>query len=53
MAVVPFVVGMYTRLYRNVLNVYHTVESCNCINSSFRDSGVFGYAYLSGRCLHN
>ncbi|KAJ3078877.1 Mitochondrial-processing peptidase subunit alpha, partial [Quaeritorhiza haematococci] len=34
--------GMYTRLYTQVLNRYHWVESCNMLNYSYLDSGLFG-----------
>ncbi|KAI9105307.1 Metalloenzyme, LuxS/M16 peptidase-like protein [Phlyctochytrium arcticum] len=34
--------GMYTRLYTQVLNRYHWVESCNMINFSYLDTGLFG-----------
>lgn len=34
--------GMYSRLYRNVLNACHWVESANSFNSIFTDSSIFG-----------
>jgi processing peptidase subunit alpha len=34
--------GMYSRLYQNVLNQHHWVESANSFNSIFTDSSVFG-----------
>ncbi|KAJ3172540.1 Mitochondrial-processing peptidase subunit alpha [Geranomyces variabilis] len=34
--------GMYTRLYTQVLNRYHWVESCNMVNFSYLDAGLFG-----------
>jgi mitochondrial-processing peptidase subunit alpha len=34
--------GMYSRLYTNVLNQYHWVESCVGFSNSYSDSGVFG-----------
>ncbi|KAI8917659.1 Metalloenzyme, LuxS/M16 peptidase-like protein [Powellomyces hirtus] len=34
--------GMYTRLYTQVLNRYHWVESCNMVNFSYLDTGLFG-----------
>lgn len=34
--------GMYTRLYTQVLNQNGWIESCNVINHSHRDSGLFG-----------
>ena len=33
---------MYSRLYTDVLNRHHWVESCNTINHSYKDSGLFG-----------
>ncbi|KAI0883561.1 peptidase M16 inactive domain-containing protein [Annulohypoxylon maeteangense] len=36
--------GMYSRLYTNVLNQYHWVESCQAFNHSYTDSGLFGIA---------
>ncbi|KAI1087721.1 peptidase M16 inactive domain-containing protein [Rostrohypoxylon terebratum] len=36
--------GMYSRLYTNVLNQYHWVESCQSFNHSYTDSGLFGIA---------
>lgn len=35
--------GMYSRLYRNVLNQYNWVESITCFNSIFNDSALFGF----------
>jgi processing peptidase subunit alpha len=40
--------GMYSRLYSNVLNQYHWVESCVAFNHSYTDSGLFG---ISASCL--
>ena len=34
--------GMYSRLYRHVLNRYGWVESCVAFNNSYTDSGLFG-----------
>lgn len=34
--------GMYSRLYLNVLNRYHWIQSCNVFNSIHTDSGLFG-----------
>jgi len=34
--------GMYSRLYRNVLNQHHFFENATCFNSIFNDSGLFG-----------
>lgn len=34
--------GMYSRLYQNVLNAHHWVESANSFNSIFTDSSIFG-----------
>ncbi|KAL8801587.1 MAG: hypothetical protein Q9200_006909 [Gallowayella weberi] len=39
--------GMYSRLYTNVLNQYHWVESCVAFNNSYTDSGLFG---ISASC---
>lgn len=39
--------GMYSRLYQNVLNQHHWVESANCFNSLFADSSLFG---MYGTC---
>lgn len=39
--------GMYSRLYTNVLNQYHWVESCVAFNHSYTDSGLFG---ISASC---
>ena len=36
--------GMYSRLYRNVLNHNSWIESCVAFNNSFTDSGLFGIA---------
>ncbi|KAF2027480.1 hypothetical protein EK21DRAFT_71919 [Setomelanomma holmii] len=36
--------GMYSRLYTNVLNQHHWVESCVAFNHSYTDSGLFGIA---------
>jgi len=33
--------GMYTRLYTNVLNQYHWVNSAQATNHSYADSGIF------------
>ncbi|KAH7308160.1 peptidase M16 inactive domain-containing protein [Stachybotrys elegans] len=40
--------GMYSRLYTNVLNQYHWVESCVAFNHSYTDSGLFG---ISASCV--
>jgi hypothetical protein len=32
--------GMYTRLYRRVLNSYGFVDSASCFNSFYLDSGI-------------
>jgi len=34
--------GMYSRLYRHVLNQHHFFENATCFNSIFKDSGLFG-----------
>jgi processing peptidase subunit alpha len=34
--------GMYTRLYTEVLNKYHWIESANKIHHSYCDTGLFG-----------
>lgn len=34
--------GMLTRLYTNVLNRYHEVQSANMFNMFYSDSGIFG-----------
>lgn len=39
--------GMYSRLYTNVLNQHHWVESCVAFNHSYTDSGLFG---ISASC---
>ena len=39
--------GMYSRLYTNVLNQHHWVESCIAFNHSYTDSGLFG---ISATC---
>ena len=39
--------GMYSRLYRNVLNQHGWVESCVAFNHSYTDSGLFG---ISASC---
>ena len=39
--------GMYSRLYRNVLNRHGWVESCVAFNHSYTDSGLFG---ISASC---
>jgi processing peptidase subunit alpha len=36
--------GMYTRLYTNVLNRYHTVDYCAGFHHCYADSGLFGIA---------
>ncbi|XP_046844484.1 mitochondrial-processing peptidase subunit alpha-like [Xenia sp. Carnegie-2017] len=33
--------GMYSRLYLNVLNRYHWINSCTAFNHSYIDSGIF------------
>ena len=40
--------GMYSRLYTNVLNQHHWVESCVAFNHSYTDSGLFG---ISASCV--
>ena len=39
--------GMYSRLYTDVLNQHHWVESCVAFNHSYTDSGLFG---ISASC---
>jgi len=39
--------GMYSRLYRQVLNRYHWVESAECFLNVHDDSGIFG---IDGSC---
>jgi len=39
--------GMHSRLFLNVLNTHHQVETCMAFNSMNSDSGLFGM-YLSG-----
>jgi len=39
--------GMYSRLYRNVLNGYASVESVQSFTSNFSDTGIFG---VHGTC---
>ncbi|TID18838.1 hypothetical protein E6O75_ATG05959 [Venturia nashicola] len=39
--------GMYSRLYTQVLNQFHWVESCVAFNHSYSDSGLFG---ISASC---
>jgi len=34
--------GMYSRLYTNVLNQYHSVDHCASFHHCYADSGVFG-----------
>lgn len=34
--------GMYSRLYRNVLNRYEWVQSATAFNTAYSDSGLFG-----------
>ncbi|KAJ3296556.1 Mitochondrial-processing peptidase subunit alpha [Rhizoclosmatium sp. JEL0117] len=34
--------GMYTRLYTEVLNRYHWVESCNTLSYSYQPTSLFG-----------
>ncbi|KAJ3068198.1 Mitochondrial-processing peptidase subunit alpha [Podochytrium sp. JEL0797] len=34
--------GMYTRLYTEVLNRYHWVESCNMLSYSYQPTSLFG-----------
>ncbi|KAJ3124317.1 Mitochondrial-processing peptidase subunit alpha [Physocladia obscura] len=34
--------GMYTRLYTEVLNRYHWVESCNTLSFSYQPTSLFG-----------
>lgn len=41
---------MYSRLYTNVLNQHHWVESCVAFNHSYTDSGLFG---ISASCSPN
>jgi len=33
--------GMYSRFYTRVLNIYHRVESAQCVTASYTDSGLF------------
>lgn len=40
--------GMYSRLFTNVLNQHHWVESCVAFNHSYTDSGLFG---ISASCV--
>jgi len=40
--------GMYSRLYQNLLNQHHWVESANSFNSIFSDSSIFGMYATSG-----
>lgn len=40
--------GMYSRLYTQVLNRYHFVESCKIFNFSYHDAGLFG---IQASCL--
>lgn len=40
--------GMYSRLYQNVLNQHHWVESANSFNSIFTDSAIFGMYGTAG-----
>ena len=40
--------GMYSRLYRNVLNQHGWVESCVAFNNAYTDSGLFG---ISASCV--
>ncbi|KAI2642762.1 putative mitochondrial processing peptidase alpha subunit [Xylaria nigripes] len=46
--------GMYSRLYRNVLNQHAWVENCMAFNHSYADSGLFGISALClpGRTQH-
>jgi len=39
--------GMYSRLYRHVLNQHHFFESATCFNSIFSDTALFG---VHGSC---
>ncbi|KAI7872351.1 peptidase M16 inactive domain-containing protein [Spinellus fusiger] len=39
--------GMYSRLFSNVLNQSHWVESCQAFNHCYTDSGLFG---IAGSC---
>lgn len=34
--------GMYSRLYRQILNRYHWVESCEAFTTFYNESGLFG-----------
>lgn len=34
--------GMYSRLYTQVLNRYHWIESCKVFNFGYRSTGIFG-----------
>jgi len=40
--------GMYSRLYTNVLNKHHWVDSATAFNSMYNDGGLFG---IYGTCL--
>jgi len=40
--------GMYSRLYTNVLNKYHWVDSATAFNSMYNDGGLVG---IYGTCL--
>lgn len=42
--------GMYSRLYREVLNRYYWAESCEAFTSIYNESGLIG---LSGSCAPN
>jgi processing peptidase subunit alpha len=39
--------GMHSRLYRQVLNRYHWVQSATAFNMCYNDSGIFG---IHGQC---
>jgi len=39
--------GMYSRLYTNVLNRHHWIESCTAFNSMYSDAGLIG---IYGTC---
>lgn len=36
--------GMYSRLYSNVLNQYHSIDYCSSFHHCYNDSGLFGIA---------
>lgn len=46
--------GMYTRLYKNILNKHYWVETCNHFNHTYKDAGLFGIycSVLPGKETH-